>query len=320
MKTGAFIIPTGIGASIGGYAGDASFWAREFSKKYNLIVNPNVVNAACFSGITDNMLYVEGASLDDFFRGNLCLIPSKSNKIGVIFDKEIPLRVLNVHVNTINAVKTVYGCNIIGWEITDAPVGIDFYINENKTNSTGTVKNADTLLSAAEKLIKHGAEAIAVVCRFREEDDEKDYSSGNGIDPVGGVEAIISHIISEEFKVPAAHSPAFDDLTISTDIVNPKCAAEYITPTFLPCILLGLSQAPKLSQNEGLSINDLKFLIMPHDSLGCVPVIECIKRGITVFAVKENKTALDVTVEGLNLQSKHVIMVNKYEDLLEIKL
>ena len=54
MKIGAFIIPTGIGASIGGFAGDASVWARKFAKKFKLIVNPNVVNAACFSGITES--------------------------------------------------------------------------------------------------------------------------------------------------------------------------------------------------------------------------------------------------------------------------
>ena len=57
-RLGAFIVPTGIGASIGGYAGDASCYAKEFAKISKLIVNPNVVNAGCFSGISDNMLYV----------------------------------------------------------------------------------------------------------------------------------------------------------------------------------------------------------------------------------------------------------------------
>ena len=37
MNTGAFIIPTGIGASIGGYAGDASKYARKFAKKCKII-------------------------------------------------------------------------------------------------------------------------------------------------------------------------------------------------------------------------------------------------------------------------------------------
>ena len=43
-KLGAFIVPTGVGASIGGFAGDASSCARKFAKKSKLIVNPNVVN------------------------------------------------------------------------------------------------------------------------------------------------------------------------------------------------------------------------------------------------------------------------------------
>ena len=34
-ETVAFIVPTGIGASIGGFAGDASKWARKFSKDFH---------------------------------------------------------------------------------------------------------------------------------------------------------------------------------------------------------------------------------------------------------------------------------------------
>ena len=93
-KLGAFIVPTGIGASIGGYAGDASTYARKFAEISKLIVNPNVVNAGCFSGITGNMFYVEGYSLDEFFKGNINLLPSQNNKIGVVFDKAIPQDVL----------------------------------------------------------------------------------------------------------------------------------------------------------------------------------------------------------------------------------
>ena len=97
----AFIVPTGIGASIGGYAGDAGAYARKLSEKYTLIVNPNVVNAAGFSAINDNMLYVEGYALDLFFKEKIALRPNKANKIGVIFDKEIPQNILNIHLNTL---------------------------------------------------------------------------------------------------------------------------------------------------------------------------------------------------------------------------
>ena len=131
MKTGAFIVPTGIGASIGGFAGDASIWARKLAKHCRLIVNPNVVNAACFSGITENMLYVEGYSLDEFFKGKCKLQPSCENKVGIIFDKAIKPEVLNVHINTINAVKTVYGIDICGYEITQEDTGVEFFVDNS---------------------------------------------------------------------------------------------------------------------------------------------------------------------------------------------
>ena len=311
-KLGAFIVPTGVGASIGGFAGDASRAARKISQKCELIVNPNVVNAACFSGITDNMLYIEGYSLDRFFKGEICLERSRNNKIGIIFDKAIKPEVLNVHINTMNAVEVVYGLNIIGYEITEEDVGVDFFVDKSGV-SMGNVKNLLTLKNAAKKLIDKGAEAIAIVCRFPDEQGD-DYANGVGVDPVGGVEAIISHYISKEFSIPCAHAPAFDDITISTDIVDKRCSAEYITPTFLPCILIGLNQAPKLIKT-GISINDLDFLIVPYNSIGGVPVLEASKKGIKVFAVRENQTVLDVTpMNFLNTCD----IINTYDELTEL--
>ncbi|MGN0014652.1 MAG: DUF3326 domain-containing protein, partial [Candidatus Gastranaerophilaceae bacterium] len=199
-KYSAFIVPTGIGASIGGYAGDAGVYARQFAKEFPLIVNPNVVNAACFSAITDNMLYVEGFTLTEFFKGNLSLIPSKNNKIGIIFDRGIPQDVLNVHINTLNAVKTVYGVDIIGYEITDEVVDVDFFLTDNGISS-GQVKNESSLKRAGEILLQKGAEVLAVVCRFQEP-EEDNYSQGEAVDVVGGVEAVISHYLTKELNVP----------------------------------------------------------------------------------------------------------------------
>ena len=310
-KLGAFIVPTGIGASIGGFAGDASVYARKIAEYARLIVNPNVVNAGCFSGITDNMLYVEGYAIDEFFKGNITLTPQRNNKIGVLFDRAIPQGVLNVHINTINAVKTVYGVNITEYAITDEEVGV--YFENQGSYSTGGIKNPETLINCAEKLINNGADAIAVVCRF-EEDNSTDYAEGIGVDPIGGVEAIISHYITRELKIPCAHSPAFDDISISTDLVDSRCAAEYITPTFLPCILLGLQNAPSLNATGGLTIKDLDFLLMPHNALGSIPVFEAQKREIQVYAIKENNTLLNVTNDKIN--GKCGILYT-YEEFLE---
>ena len=222
---------------------------------------------------------------------------------------------MNVHINTMNAVKTVYGIDIIGYEITEETVGVEFTLGEDGI-SAGNVLNETTMLKAAKKLLERGAEAIAIVCLFEDpEDMNEDYASGEGTDPVGGVEAVLSHYISKELMVPCAHSPAFEDYSISSEIVNPKSASEYITPTFLPCILLGLSQAPKLVKHGGISVNDVDFVVMPCDSLGSTPVFESVKRGIPVYAVKENTTALNITKEKV---SNKIIEVEDYASCLEL--
>lgn len=290
------IVPTGIGASVGGYAGDASLRARRFAKDYNVIVNPNIVNAACFSGITDNMLYVEGWTISQFLKGNINLIPSNNNKIGIIFDRGMSEGIINVHINTMNAVKTVYGADIIGYEITDKPCEVKFFNTPNGI-STGGVFNNETLVKAGKKLIERGAQTIAVVCKF-EEPPEDNYQNGEGVDIVGGVEAVISHYLTRELQVPVVHSPAFEDITICKEIVDSKASAEYITPTFLPCILLGLINAPLFSSKKReyyISKDKLKAIIMPYNSLGSSVVLDALKNKIPIIAVKENKTILNIT-------------------------
>lgn len=309
--TAVCIIPTGIGASIGGYAGDASPYINLLSKICPVIINPNTVNAAVFSGINSNILYTEGFAIDLFFKEEIALRPSKFNKIGVVFDKAIPENVLNVHINTINAVKSTYGLNIIDYKITEEPVG--------------ELKNLDTLINSARELILKGAEALAVVCCFDDREDEN-YSNGAGVDPIGETEAIISHILTREFKVPVAHAPAFDEksLVIDSKIVNRKAAAEYITPTFLPCVLLGLYNAPKIihikeKSPDDITLESVKALIYPCDCLGGIPVLKAIEKNIPVIAIKENKTVLDISAEALGIENK-VIKAKNYQEAAGILL
>lgn len=311
---GTFIVPTGIGASIGGFAGDASPYAKKFNKISKLIVNPNVVNAGGFSGIDSNMLYIEGYSLDEFFKGKIGLKESSNNKIGIIIDKALPEDVLNVHINTINAVNAVYGIDCTEIEITEEEVGVEFFVNKQGI-SMGSVKNIETLKKAGENLLKRGCEALAIVCLFDDETSE-DYENGIGVDPIGGVEAIISHYISRELKVPCAHSPAFRDYSISSKIVNKKASSEYITPTFLPCILIGLNNAPKLTNDGNITIENLDYLVMPANALGAIPVFEAIKRNIKVFAIEENVTLLNVTNESIHATCG-INIIDTYDNCLE---
>ncbi len=313
----ALIVPTGIGASIGGYAGDASQIARMFAKDFNVIVNPNVVNAACFSGISENMLYTEGFAINEFFKGKLSLIPSEDNKIGVIFDKGISQGILNVHINTLNAIKTVYGIETIGYEITEEEVGVEFFTTQTGISSGG-IRNNETMLKAGKKLLEKGANVIAVVCKF-EEPPEDNYKNGNEVDIVGGVEAIISHYLTKELKVPVVHAPAFENITITQDIVDAKAAAEYITPTFLPCLILALRNAPLYSYEkveQYININHLKALIMPYNALGSSIVTDAISKEIPVYAVKENQSVLTIDKSSI-YKSDIIIEVDSYKKCIK---
>ena len=300
----ALSIPTGIGADIGGYAGDFGYIAREFSKYFYCIVNPNAVNGGILSAINYDMAYLEGYLFDEFFKGNISITPKKpysTNKIGVIFDCAIKENILNVHLNTLSALKMVQGIKITGIEYTKKPVGVEINI-ENRISS-GTVQHPEEILNCANKLIKQGAEAIALVCYFGEDSEDENYSNAQGIDPIGGVEAVLSHLITKEFKIPCAHAPAFCDIDISQKIEHPKVSSELISSTYLPCVIQGLSVAPKIYQNDSGDIKNknVKYLIVPYDAFGSPAVLSSYKAGVKLIAVK-NKTALDITPDKLDIK------------------
>lgn len=76
------IVPTGVGASIGGFAGDALPVARALSTVVDcLITHPNVLNAAMLYWPMPNVLYVEGYALDRFAEGLWALQPVHQNKV-----------------------------------------------------------------------------------------------------------------------------------------------------------------------------------------------------------------------------------------------
>jgi hypothetical protein len=83
--TAVAIVPTGIGAAVGGYAGDSLPAARLLASVVDtLITHPNVMNGASMYWPMDNTLYVEGYALDEFAAGKLGLKPIRNgaNRIG----------------------------------------------------------------------------------------------------------------------------------------------------------------------------------------------------------------------------------------------
>ena len=246
--TVVLIVPTGVGASIGGFAGDALPVARAIAQiSDTLITHPNVLNGAQLYWPIPNALYVEGYALDKFAAGCWGLQPVHQNRIGLILDAGIEPDLQLRHLQAADAARATLGLNITDWVLTDRPLQVELRISQSGA-SWGTIGNPDSLLRAAEKLIKQArVEAIAVVARFPDDEGSlalENYRRGKGVDPLAGAEAVISHLVVRTFKIPCAHAPALSALPLDPHL-SPRSAAEEIGYTFLPCVLAGLDKAPQ---------------------------------------------------------------------------
>lgn len=321
----AMVIPTGIGASIGGFGGDAAMAMNLLASCCDtLITHPNVANAAAFQNLPKNTLYVEGYGLDQFFKGQWLLNPVRQNKIGVVFDKAIEPRMLTLHLNTINAVKSIYQTNVINHVLTKEVMDITCTVEESGASS-GSLKNPEILLDACQQLIEQGATALAICLKMPELDEEAEklYRLGNGADPIGGLEAIASHLVVEHFNLPCAHVPVFNEADVAPEmetVLDPRVAPEFIISTFLPCVLMGLKQAPQFINKQAntqkppyaIDIKDLSALVVPADCLGSIPVLKCVEQDITMITVAENTTAMDAKLATLEISNTNILQASTY--------
>ncbi|MEM0980749.1 MAG: DUF3326 domain-containing protein, partial [Cyanobacteria bacterium P01_H01_bin.58] len=164
--TAVLIVPTGVGAAIGGYAGDALPVARAIAQVADTVItHPNVMNGAQLYWPLPNALYVEGYGLDQFAAGHWGLRPVHQNRIGLLLDAGIEESLRWRHLQAADAVRATLGIEIADCVVTDAPVGVDLRTAESGA-TWGTISNPGTLLRGAAKLVQGGANAIAVVVRF----------------------------------------------------------------------------------------------------------------------------------------------------------
>ena len=313
------IVPTGIGAAIGGYAGDALPVARAISSVCDrLITHPNVLNGAQLYWPLSNSLYVEGYGLDQFAQGKWGLEPVQNNRIGLIFDQAIESDLRLRHLQAAEATRATLGLTLTDYVITDSPLEVQLKISTSGA-SWGTLGNPDSLLRAAEKLITQTqAQALAIVTRFPDDIDGallQDYRQGTGVDPLAGAEAVISHLIVRQFRLPAAHAPALTPLPLDASIA-PKSAAEEIGYTFLPCVLVGLSRAPQfVLSRESASIwaEEVTALVIPAGACGGSAVLSLSRYRPLIIAVEENQTQMQVYPEPLGIKA---VRVNSYLEAL----
>jgi len=292
--TAVLIIPTGIGAAIGGYAGDGIPVARAIAQVCDrLITHPNVLNGAQLYWPLANTYYVEGYALDRFARGDWGLSPVHQNRIGLLFDRAIEFDLLQRHLQAADAVRATLGLDLTDYVITDAPLNVQ--LREAASGASwGTIGNPDSLLRGAEKLIKQGrAEAIAIVARFPDDPDSialANYRHGQGVDPLAGAEAVISHLVVRQFQIPAAHAPALSPLPLD------------------PQLSLVKQPGP-----DAIWSREVDALIVPASACGSSTVLSFCQEKTVLIAVQENSTRMKVAPEPLGVKA---IRVHSYMEAI----
>ena len=280
------IIPTGIGAEIGGHSGDANPATQLLAEVCDrLIIHPNVVNASDLNEMPKNTLYVEGSALDLFLAGKVFLKEVKRNKILVACNKAGPDTI-----NAVNAARAVMGIEATIVEL-QTPLNMTAKITEN--GATGDITGEEGLIHQVEGL-DFDVLAIHTPITVSPEIIEN-YQKNAGINPWGGVEAKLSKIISERLDKPVAHAPVeTSDVKV---IVDPRIAPEYIG-VHLVSVLKGLKQAPQLVKQKNkatLIIEDIDAMISPI----CwgTPHNLCVERDIPIIFVKDNTTIKKAPLE-----------------------
>ncbi|MEN9206822.1 MAG: DUF3326 domain-containing protein [Gloeomargarita sp. GMQP_bins_120] len=307
----ALIIPTGIGAAVGGYAGDALPVVRALTQVVDyLITHPNVLNGAMLYWPSDRVWYVEGYALDQLAAGVWGLQPVHQQRIGVVIDGGMEPDLQLRHQQAVQAAQATLGLPIVGWVRTDQPLGVS--LARTTSGATwGTLAQPESLLRAVGVLKERDqVTAVAVVARFPDADADlvQDYRQGQGVDPLAGAEAVISHLVVQTFQLPCAHAPALRPLPLDAT-VNPRAAAEELGYTFLPSVLVGLSRAPGyVSQRVMGSVwtEAVDAVVVPATACGGAAVIHWAAQGKLVIAVTENTSRMAVTPEALGIPAVKV--------------
>ena len=216
-----FIVPTGIGAQIGGHSGDATPVAKLLASVCDkLFVHPNIVNASDINEMTDNMLYVEGSILDRFLEGQIGLEEVYSNKI-LLAVNEIKPEI----VNAVSAARVTIGAEI---EIVELYVPLRMTASVLPSGKAyGAIFHSD---EAIQQVSQYEYDVLVINTPIETNDDEaKEYLlKEGGTNLWGGVEAKLSKLMSEKLNKPVVHAPVENSEVIKTlnEIVDPRKAVE----------------------------------------------------------------------------------------------
>jgi hypothetical protein len=317
------LVPTGIGAEIGGHAGDATPVATLLASVCDtLVTHPNVVNASDIVDIPPNALYVEGSVISRLLMGTIGLQRVRGNRLLVVIGTHEDELFTNAAINAVSAARTSYGLR--GAEVVQ--VGPSMTMKSHFTPSGRAAGRIDGLESLWEVLDarrgSYDAVAITSVIDVPASYHERYFDvAGAMINPWGGVEAMLTHALSSLYDVPSAHSPMMETQEIANmdpGIVDSRMAAEAVSLTFLQCILKGLQRSPRIiteadsmERHEVLTARDIACLVIPDGCVG-LPTLAALEQGIPVIAVRENKNLMDNDLTSLPWSPGQLHIVENY--------
>ena len=324
------IVPTGIGAEIGGHAGDASAAAKLIASICdNFVTHPNVVNASDINELPENGLYVEGSALAQLLMGTVGLKKVRSNRVILVFDKHPDQRVSEFVINSVSAARATLGLNCPLVIELDPPIQMSAcYTTSGR--AVGRIESFERLYGV---LHQHKSEfdaiAISSIIKIPKEYRTNYYSQkGKNIaNPWGGVEAMLTHAVSDLFEVPAAHSPMLESMEIlnmHVGVIDPRMAAEVVSTSFLHCILKGLHRSPRIITDKMvfthpgvLTAADISCVVIPDGCVG-LPTLAALEQGIPVIAVRENRNRMKNDLEELPFAPGKLFIVENYLEAVGI--
>ncbi len=259
-RTNAFnavmLIPTGVDCAIGGHAGDATPAARLLANVCDqLILHPNVVNASDVNEQTENSLYVEGSIICRLLMGTAGLRKVRQNRVLLVTEnrKDSP-KVVDQTINCAEGARATLGMDISDVLVLEQELHMLTGVSDSG-RVTGRVERLGHLLDILRD--RRGSyDAVALATRITPHIDtvelHRAYFGEGGPNPWGGVEAVLTHLVSSVLDVPAAHAPTMSSEAIRTEswgVVDPRKAAEVIS-THLPVLRAEGSQQGSASAAE----------------------------------------------------------------------
>ena len=316
------LVPTGIGAEVGGHAGDASPTARLLASVCDtLITHPNVLNASDIIDIPDNALYVEGSVICRLMMGTAGLQQTRANRVLVLMDSHNEPIFNNAVVNSVSGARST--CGLLAEVVELEPPMHMAWREASSGRAAGRVEQLDPLFQAVHRNQgRFDAVAITSVIDVPSNfHDDYFRLEGGMINPWGGVEALLTHATSVLYETPSAHSPMFESLEVANSnpgVVDPRMAAEAVSLTFLQCILMGLQRSPRIITDPELlhrecvlTAEDVSCLVIPDGCIG-LPTLAALEQGIPVIAVRENKNVMQNDLSILPWQEHQLLHAQNY--------